>query len=108
MRNAGWILLLVITAFAATMLTLTFMQPAFRQEVSVSIVFFKTREFPVYCYVLAALAVGLLLGVFPMLLLYIRAKREVFRRGKRIRELERGMEPEGRSQESGAGSQEKE
>ena len=90
MRTAGWLLLLAITVGMVMTLTLTFMQPAFRQEVSVSILFFRTRSFPVYLYVLAALGAGIILGFFPMLFMYVRTKREVWRRGKRIRELEGG------------------
>ncbi len=91
MRTMTWFLLLIITVFIAVTLMLTFGQPAFRQEVSVSIVFFKTRAFPVYFYVLAVFVAGLVLGFFPMLLLFIRTKREAVRRGKRIRELESGI-----------------
>jgi len=87
MRTAGWLLLLVITVVVVMTLTLTFMQPAFRQEVSISILFFRTRSFPVYLYVLAALGTGIMLGFFPMLFIYVQTKREVWRRGKRIREL---------------------
>jgi uncharacterized integral membrane protein len=92
MRTVVWLLLLIVTVFLAITLTLTFMQPAFGQEVSVSILFFKTRVFPVYFYVLAAFVAGLVLGIFPMLFLYIKTKREAMRSVKRNRELEGMLE----------------
>ena len=79
MRTVTWLLLLIITVFLAITLTLTFMQPAFRQEVSVSIVFFKIRAFPVSFFVLAALIAGLILGFFPMFFLFIKTKRKAKR-----------------------------
>ena len=92
MRTISWLLLFVITLFLAMTLMLTFMQPVFVQEVSARILFFKTRAFPVYFYVLAALVLGLVLGFFPMFFVFIRAKREASRRGRRISELEEALE----------------
>jgi uncharacterized integral membrane protein len=78
--------------FLATTLTLTFMQPAFTTAVSVSILFFHTRSFPVYLYVLAALIAGVCIGFFPVFFLFIQATRLASRRRKRIGELEGALE----------------
>lgn len=88
MRVVAWLLLLMVTFFIALVLVLTFMQPAFKQEVGARILTIHTRSIPVYMYVLGAFTFGLFLGVLGMLAGYVSAKRDAFRKNRRIRELE--------------------
>ena len=88
MRVVAWLLLFMVAFFIALALVLTFMQPAFKQEVGAQILTLHTRSIPVYMYVLGAFAAGLFLGVLGMLAGYISAKRDASRKNKRIRELE--------------------
>jgi uncharacterized integral membrane protein len=91
MRTVTWLLMFVIALFIALVMILTFMQPAFKQEVGAKILTIQTREIPVYMYVLGAFLAGLLFGFFAVLPGYVRAKVEGGRRNKRIRELEQKL-----------------
>jgi hypothetical protein len=91
MRTFTWLLLFVVALFLAMVMVLTFMQPAFRQEVGARIFTIQTRALPVYLYVLGAFLAGLLFGVLTVLPGYIRAAVESGRRNRRIRELEQKL-----------------
>jgi hypothetical protein len=91
MRTFTWLVLFVVALFIAMVMVLTFMQPAFRQEVGARILTIETRALPVYLYVLGAFLAGLLFGVLTVLPGYIRAAVEGGRRNRRIRELEQKL-----------------
>jgi hypothetical protein len=88
MRLFSWIVTFIITLFIALVLVLTFIQPEFKTTVGAQIITFKTRQLPVYLYVAGAFVFGLALGVFQVVFTFIRAKAEIFRKNKMIREFE--------------------
>lgn len=88
MRLFSWMVTFIIALFIALVLVLTFIQPEFKTTVGAQIIAFKTRALPVYLYVAGAFAFGLALGVVQVMFTFIRAKAEIFRKNKMIRELE--------------------
>jgi hypothetical protein len=92
MRFFSWILMFIITLFIALVLVLTFIQPEFKQLVGAQVLTYKTRPLPVYLYVIGAFALGLGLGIIQALYTFIRSRAELFRKNRRIRELERTLE----------------
>jgi len=91
MRTVTWLFLFFVAIFIALVLVLTFMQPAFKQEVGARILTVTTHAIPVYMYVLGAFLAGLLFGVLSMLPGGIRTKLEGVRKSRRIRELEQKL-----------------
>jgi uncharacterized integral membrane protein len=91
MRAVTWLLLFFIAVLVAVVLVLTFMQPAFKQEVGARIFSVQSRALPVYFYVLGAFLAGLLLGVLSVLPGEIRSRLENARKSRRIKELERKL-----------------
>jgi hypothetical protein len=91
MRTITWLLLFMIALIIAFVMVLTFMQPAFKQEVGARILTIQTRAIPVYMYVLGAFLSGLLFGILAVLPGFVRAKMEGGRRNRRIRELEQKL-----------------
>jgi uncharacterized membrane protein YciS (DUF1049 family) len=92
MRFFSWILMFIITLFIALVLVLTFIQPEFKQLVGAQVLTYKTRPLPVYLYVIGAFALGLGLGTIQALYTFIRTRADLFRKNRRIRELERTLE----------------
>jgi uncharacterized membrane protein YciS (DUF1049 family) len=92
MRMFSWILLFVLAFFVALILVLTFIQPEFKQSVGAQILTYKTRQLPVYFYVIGAFALGLGLGIMQALYTFIRTRTEIFRKNRKIRELEGQVE----------------
>ena len=92
MRFFSWILMFIITLFIALVLVLTFIQPEFKQLVGAQVLTYKTRPLPVYLYVIGAFALGLGLGIIQALYTFIRTRADLFRKNRRIRELERTLE----------------
>jgi uncharacterized membrane protein YciS (DUF1049 family) len=92
MRLFSWMVTFIITLFIAMVLVLTFTQQEFKTTVGAQIITYKTRQLPVYLYVAGAFAFGLALGVFQVIFTFIRAKAEIFRKNKMIRELEQKVE----------------
>jgi uncharacterized membrane protein YciS (DUF1049 family) len=92
MRFFSWILMFIITLFIALILVLTFIQPEFKQLVGAQILTYKTRPLPVYIYVIAAFALGLGLGIFQAMYTFIRTRADLFRKNRRIHELEQALE----------------
>ena len=92
MRFFSWILMFIITLFIALVLVLTFIQPEFKQLVGAQVLTYKTRPLPVYLYVIGAFALGLGLGIIQALYTFIRTRADLFRKSRRIRELERTLE----------------
>jgi uncharacterized integral membrane protein len=86
-----WLVLFVIAFFIALVLVLTFMQPAFKQQVGAQILTYTTRPFPVYLYVLGAFVAGLGIGTLGVLFGFIRAKAGSIRKNRQIRELEQEL-----------------
>ena len=101
MRFFSWILMFIITLFIALILVLTFIQPEFKQLVGAQILTYKTRPLPVYIYVIGAFALGLGLGIVQALYTFIRTRADLFRKNRRIRELEQAVD-EQPGQESAA------
>jgi len=91
MRTVTWLLLFMIALFIALVMVLTFMQPAFKQEVGAKILTIQTRAIPVYMYVLGAFLAGLFFGLLTMLPGYVRTRVESGRKNRRIRELEQKL-----------------
>jgi uncharacterized membrane protein YciS (DUF1049 family) len=92
MRLFSWILMFIITLFIALVLVLTFIQPEFKQFVGAQVLTYKTRPLPVYLYVIGAFALGLGLGIIQALYTFIRTRADLFRKNRRIRELEQALE----------------
>lgn len=91
MRTLTWLLLFFIAIGIAVILVLTFMQPAFKQEVGARIFSVETRALPVYLYVLGAFLAGLIFGVVSILPGEVRARMESARKSRRIRDLEQKL-----------------
>ena len=77
-----------VTLFVVLALVLTFTQDAFKKEAGAHFLFFTTRTFPVYIYILAAFMIGLVLGAMSILGPYLRVRGDRSRAGRRVRELE--------------------
>jgi uncharacterized membrane protein YciS (DUF1049 family) len=92
MRFFSWILIFILSLFVALILVLTFIQPEFKQSVGAQILTYKTRQMPVYLYVIGAFALGLSLGIIQALYTFIRSRADLFRKNRRIRELEQQLE----------------
>jgi hypothetical protein len=88
MRLFSWMVMFIIALFIALVLVLTFTQPEFKTTVGAQIITYKTRQLPVYLYIAGAFVFGLALGVFQVIFTFIRAKAEIFRKNKMIREFE--------------------
>jgi uncharacterized integral membrane protein len=91
MRTLTWLLLFSVALFLAVVMVLTFMQPAFKQEVGARLLTVETRAFPVYLYVIGAFLAGILFGLLTVLTGYIRVTMEGGRKSRRIRELEQKL-----------------
>lgn len=88
MKMISWLLLLCCTFLVALVLVLTFIQPEFKQEVSMRLLAFSTRKIPIYLYVLGAFTAGLGLGLLTAIIGFFKAKMTGLKNNKRIRELE--------------------
>lgn len=88
MKMISWLLVLCCTFLIVLVLVLTFIQPEFKQEVSVRLLTYSTRKVPLYLYVLGAFTAGLGLGLITALVGYVKSKMTVMKKNKRIRELE--------------------
>lgn len=86
-----WLLLFIVAFFIALVLVLTFIQPAFKQEVGVQLLRYTTRPLPVYLYVLGAFVAGLGLGVTASIYGFVRAKATELRKNRHIRALEQEL-----------------
>ncbi|MBN1130616.1 MAG: DUF1049 domain-containing protein [Chitinispirillaceae bacterium] len=100
MKMFSWILLFIIAFFIALVMVLTFIQPEFKQLVGAQILTYKTRQMPVYFYVIGGFALGLGLGIVQALYTFIRTRTEIFRKNRRIRELERLVEEQEAQQQA--------
>ena len=104
MRIVSWLLLFVVAFFIALILVLTFIQPEFRPKVGVQILTYKTPwQLPVYIYVVGAFVAGLGLGIMQALYTFIRTRTEIFRKNRKIRDLEQQLAERpgtGRSEQS--------
>jgi uncharacterized membrane protein YciS (DUF1049 family) len=91
MRLFSWLLTFIIALFIALVLVLTFTQPEFNTTVGAKILIYRTRQLPVYFYVVAAFVAGLALGVMQVIFTFIRAKAALFHKNRQIRELEQKL-----------------
>ena len=91
MKLVTWVVLFAVAFIIALALVLTFMQPAFKQEVGAQLLTVKTRPLPVYIYVLGAFIFGLGLSSVAAIVGFVRAKAQSFRSNRRISELEREL-----------------
>jgi uncharacterized membrane protein YciS (DUF1049 family) len=92
MKMISWLLLLCISFLIALVLVLTFIQPEFKQEVSMRLLAFSTRKIPIYLYVLGAFTIGLGFGLITAVVGYFKAKMVDMKKNKRIKELEAALE----------------
>jgi uncharacterized membrane protein YciS (DUF1049 family) len=88
MKMISWLLLLCCTFLIALVLLLTFIQPEFKQEVSMRLLTCSTRKVPIYLYVLAAFTLGLGLGMITAFVGFVKAQMAGMKKNRRIRELE--------------------
>jgi uncharacterized membrane protein YciS (DUF1049 family) len=88
MKMFSWLILFILAFFIALVMVLTFIQPEFKQLVGAQVLTYKTRQLPVYFYVIGAFGLGVALGVMQALYTFIRTRTELFRKNRRIRELE--------------------
>lgn len=99
MKMISWLLLLCGMFIIALVLVLTFIQPEFKQEVSMRLLAFSTRKIPIYLYVLGAFTLGLGLGLLTAIIGFFKAKMEGMRKNKKIRELEQALADTRKSKE---------
>lgn len=99
MKMISWLLLLCCMFIVALVLVLTFIQPEFKQEVSLRLLAFSTRKIPIYLYVVGAFAAGLGLGLGTALVGFFKAKLAAMKKNKRIKELELALEVAGKKDE---------
>jgi uncharacterized membrane protein YciS (DUF1049 family) len=98
MKMISWLFLLILTFCIALVLVLTFIQPEFKQEVSMRLLAFSTQKVPIYLYVLGAFTIGLGFGLITAIIGYFKAKMVEMKKNKRIRELETALAEAGKDQ----------
>lgn len=91
MKMISWLLLLCCSFLVVLILVLTFIQPEFKQEVSVRLLTFSTRKFPIYLYVLGAFTAGLGFGLITAIVGFFKAKIADRKKSKLIKELEAAL-----------------
>ena len=91
MRLLSWGVTFIIALFIALALVLTFTQPEFKTTVGAQIFTYKTKQLPVYYYVVGAFTAGLLVGVFQALYTFFRSRAQIFHKNGKIKELERKL-----------------
>jgi uncharacterized membrane protein YciS (DUF1049 family) len=69
----------------------TFSQSVFRTAVPVKVVYYQTRNIPVYYFIAGAFAAGLLIGMSVAFYNFISLKAQAMKKDRRIRELENNM-----------------
>lgn len=88
MNLIKWILVFVCAFCIAFVIIVTFSQAPFKQPVPAVIFTYQTAAVPLYWYVAGALCLGLLAGLCVALFNFIALKSAVFKKNKKIRELE--------------------
>lgn len=91
MKMISWLLLLFLMFLMVLVLVLTFIQPEFKQEVSLRLLTFSTRKIPIYLYVLGAFAMGLGFGLLTAIIGFFKAKMDGMRKNREIRDLEQAL-----------------
>ena len=88
MKMISWILLLCCTFLVVLALVLTFIQPEFKDTVSVKLLFFPDWKIPMYLFILGTFTAGLGLGIATALVVFVKAQIAGMKKSRRIRELE--------------------
>jgi hypothetical protein len=83
-----WIVLFLCAFCVAFVIIVTFSQAPFKQPVPAMIFTYQTASIPLYWYVLGALCLGLVIGLVVALYYGIVLKAALYKKKKRIRELE--------------------
>jgi len=77
-----------IAVIVALVLVLTFIQPEFNTRVGAQLFAYKTRQLPVYYYIIGAFAAGLLIGIIQAISTFFRSRGKISQKDHHIRELE--------------------
>ena len=88
MNLIKWILVFIGAFCVAFVIIVTFSQQPFKQPVPAVIFTYQTTAIPIYLYVAGALCLGLLVGFCIALFNYISLKTALFKKNKKIKELE--------------------
>ena len=91
MRLIYWGFVFIIALFIAMAVVLTFVQPEFNTTVGAQIFTYKTKQLPVYYYVIGAFGVGLIIGVLQALYTFFHTRAQIFHKNGRIKDLERQL-----------------
>lgn len=86
-----WLVLFLCAFCFAFVIIVTFSQAPFKQPVAAMIFTYHTPAIALYWYVIGAVAVGLALGLAVALYYGIILKTALYKKNKRIRELEENL-----------------
>lgn len=104
MKIISWLLLLCFTFLVALALALTFIQPEFKNMVSVKLLFFPDWKIPMYLFILGTFTTGLGFGIATALVVFVKAQMAGMKTNRRIRELEDALGEAGNTQNAAAQS----
>ncbi|MDR0330832.1 MAG: LapA family protein [Chitinispirillales bacterium] len=88
MKVVKWSLVIAVTAAITCILIFTFIQEPFKASAQVKIPWCNLPEIPIYLYLAATFAIGLLLGFFAAAYYYIAGQAGIHSKKKEIRRLE--------------------
>jgi uncharacterized membrane protein YciS (DUF1049 family) len=88
MRMIKWFLFFGIAFAFSWVLIFTFMQEPFRAMVTAKVLWYQSKPYPIYYFVLGSFTIGLLVGIVLLLYNFIFLNVQLHRANKRIRELE--------------------
>jgi hypothetical protein len=91
MKMISWLLLLCCSILVVLALALTFIQPEFKNIVSVKLLFIPDLKIPMYLFILGTFTAGLGFGIATALVVFVKAKITGMKKNKRIRELESAL-----------------
>jgi uncharacterized membrane protein YciS (DUF1049 family) len=83
-----WIMVFVCAFCVAFVIIVTFSQEPFKQLAPAMIFTYQTKAIPIYLYVAGALILGFFAGLCVALFNYIFLKTALFKKNKKIKELE--------------------
>jgi len=92
MKIIKWSLVVAVSVVATCILIFTFIQEPFKASAPVKVLWYVTpQSFPMYLFVAATFAVGLLIGFFAAAYYYITGQAGIHSKKKEIRRLEEAV-----------------
>jgi uncharacterized membrane protein YciS (DUF1049 family) len=85
-----WLLVFLLSFALAFIIIITFSQPEFQVPVSAHIFTYHTKALPVWAYVAGALGLGLVVGLGVAAYNFVTMRTAIFKKDRRIKELESG------------------